>query len=196
MTTRPYHHGNLRAELLEQAERVVRERGVAELSLRELAREIGVSHAAPRRHFADRQALLDALALEGFERLGRELRKALDGAGAGFDDRLRASALAYVRFATRHAALVDLMFAAKHREGSEGLREAANRSFVALLTMIAEAQAAGELVPGDHERIGTTIFATLQGLTAMANGGMLAPEELEAAVAESTEQLLRGLTPR
>ena len=59
---RPYHHGNLRQALLAQAERTVRERGVQELSLRELAREVGVSHAAPRRHFPDRQALLDALA--------------------------------------------------------------------------------------------------------------------------------------
>ena len=67
---RPYHHGNLRSALLAAAERTVRERGVQDLSLRELAREIGVSHGAPRRHFPDRQALLDALAESGFERLG------------------------------------------------------------------------------------------------------------------------------
>ena len=69
-TARPYHHGNLRPALLGAAERALA-RG-RELSLRELAREIGVSHAAPRRHFADKQALLDALALDGFERLGGE----------------------------------------------------------------------------------------------------------------------------
>ena len=68
-TERPYHHGNLRGALLDAAERTVRERGVQALSLRELAREIGVSHGAPRRHFPDRQALLDALAESGFERL-------------------------------------------------------------------------------------------------------------------------------
>jgi hypothetical protein len=55
MTERPYHHGNLRTALLTQAERTVRERGVKELSLRELARDVGVSHAAPRRHFPDRR---------------------------------------------------------------------------------------------------------------------------------------------
>ncbi len=80
MSERPYHHGNLRAALLEQAERTVRERGVQDLSLRELAREVGVSHGAPRRHFPDRQALLDALAEAGFARLGTELRSAVDGA--------------------------------------------------------------------------------------------------------------------
>ena len=78
---RPYHHGNLRAALLACAERTLREGGAGELSLRELARQVGVSHAAPRRHFADKQALLDALAEDGFERLGRELREAMDAAG-------------------------------------------------------------------------------------------------------------------
>lgn len=79
-----YHHGNLRATLLEAAERSLRENGAEQLSLRELAREAGVSHAAPRRHFADRQALLDALAESGFARLGAELRTARDAAGEAF----------------------------------------------------------------------------------------------------------------
>src|SRR5213592_1296667 len=83
-TPRSYHHGNLRAALLEGAERMLAERGSGELSLRELAREVGVSHAAPRRHFPDRQALLDALAEAGFARLGSELRTAVDGAGEDF----------------------------------------------------------------------------------------------------------------
>src|SRR3954469_12721277 len=114
---RPYHHGNLRSELLSCAERALSEGGLAQLSLRELARQIGVSHAAPRRHFADKQALLDALAQDGFERLGRELREAMDAAGPEFEPRLLAFAQTYVRFATRHAALLELMFAAKHRPG-------------------------------------------------------------------------------
>src|SRR6201992_4247586 len=76
MDQRPYHHGNLRPALLGQAERPPRDGGGQQLSLRELAREIGVSHAAPRRHFPDRQALLDALAIEGFARLGGVLRDA------------------------------------------------------------------------------------------------------------------------
>src|ERR1700722_17630556 len=87
---RPYHHGNLRTALLAAAEQTVRERGVQDLSLRELAREIGVSHGAPRRHFPDRQALLDALAESGFERLGAELRAAVAGAGDDFQTRLEA----------------------------------------------------------------------------------------------------------
>src|SRR4051794_28508728 len=129
--TRPYHHGNLRSTLLACAERTLAERGAGELSLRELAREAGVSHAAPRRHFATKNTLLGALALDGYERLGAQLQAAVDEAGARFDDRLRALALAYVRFATGHAALLELMFAAKHRPdaATEALRAAAERTF-------------------------------------------------------------------
>src|SRR3954453_8719397 len=109
--TRPYHHGNLRSTLLEAAVRPLAAGGVAALSLRELARQVGVSHAAPRRHFAHKQALLDALAEDGFERLGAQLREAMDAAGDRFDARLRAFAHSYVGFATEHAALLELMFA-------------------------------------------------------------------------------------
>src|SRR5271168_2514545 len=119
VTERPYHHGNLRTALLAEAERTLRERGAQELSLRELARDVGVSHGAPRRHFADRQALLDALAEAGFQRLGAELLEAATQAGTDFEARLRAVGGAYIRFATDDAALLELMFAGKHREGAE-----------------------------------------------------------------------------
>src|SRR4030081_3125819 len=103
LAERPYHHGNLRTALLAQAERTLRERGVEQLTLRDLARQVGVSHGAPRRHFADRQALLDALAETGFARLQAELRTAVEAAGDDFQPRLQATAAAYIRFATRDA---------------------------------------------------------------------------------------------
>ena len=68
---RPYHHGNLRQELLRVAEAALEARGVQQLSLRELSRELGVSHASPQRHFATKQDVIDALAIMGFERLER-----------------------------------------------------------------------------------------------------------------------------
>jgi AcrR family transcriptional regulator len=195
VTPRPYHHGNLRAALLASAEQTLNEGG--ELSLRELARQVGVSHAAPRRHFADKQALLDALAQDGFERLGRNLRDALAQAGPGFDARLRAFAHAYVGFATDHAALLELMFAGKHRPGAaDSLREAADRAFEAPLTLIVEAQAAGEVVPGDPEQVGMVAFATLQGLAALSNSGMLEGAAFGEMVDAAVERLILGLRPR
>jgi AcrR family transcriptional regulator len=193
-TTRSYHHGNLRAALLESAERTLAKRGVSELSLRELAREVGVSHAAPRRHFADKQALLDALAIDGFERLGRELDEAMAGAGGSLRAQLGAFGLAYVRFATEHAALLELMFAGKYRDDS--LREASDRAFAGALTLVAKAQASGQVVSGDPERVGLVAMATLHGLASLTNNGMLEEAELDDVVAEAVDRIVLGLAPR
>ena len=192
MSERPYHHGNLRTALLAQAERTVRERGVQELSLRELARETGVSHGAPRRHFADRQALLDALAEAGFERLGDELRAAVEGAGEDFPARLQATAAAYIRFATADAALLELMFAGKHREPSGALNAAAERAFAVLFELIEQGQAQGALQAGEPERVGLVLFATIQGIAALLAGGMVGPEQIDGLIADAIAHFLRG----
>jgi AcrR family transcriptional regulator len=196
MAAPPYHHGNLRSALLQRAARTVDERGVQALSLRELAREAGVSHAAPRRHFPDRQALLDALAEDGFERMGGELARAVGEAGAAFGPRLHALAQAYVGFATRHPALLELMYAGKARDGAGAVREAADRTFAIALEAIADGQAAGELPAGDPGRIGIGAFATLQGLATMANGGMIDAAPVGEVVTDVVDQLLAGLSPR
>ncbi len=192
MTDRPYHHGALREALLQQAERTVRERGADALSLRELAREVGVSHGAPRRHFPDRQALLDAVAEAGFDRLGAELRSAADGAGEEFEPRLRATAAAYVRFATRDPALLDLMFAGKHRETSGALHEAAENAFAVMLELIAQGQAEGALEPGEPERVGLVLFSTIQGIASLVSAGIVQPDQLEALVVDAIAHFLRG----
>jgi AcrR family transcriptional regulator len=192
---RPYHHGNLRTALLDQAQQTVRERGVEQLSLRDLARQIGVSHGAPRRHFADRQALLDALAQAGFERLGSELRAAVDAAGDGFEERLRATAAAYVQFATEDADLLELMFAGKHRDPTGALADAANRAFAVMLDLIVQGQANGALQPGDPERVGLVLFATIQGIAALVTAGLVQPDQVTWLVADATAYFLRGSRP-
>jgi AcrR family transcriptional regulator len=192
-TARPYHHGSLRPALLTAAERALARGG--DLSLRGLAREIGVSHAAPRRHFPDKQALLDALAQDGFERLGREMAEALRAA-EGFPEGLRALARTYVRFATEHAALLELMYAGKHRPGADALREAADRAFAAPFELFAEAQARGDIAAGDGLRAGMVSWSAFHGLASMANSGMLGDLALEPLVDQAVEQLLDGLRPR
>ena len=191
-STRTYHHGNLRTALLESAERALEEGG--DLSLRELARRVGVSHAAPRRHFEDKQALLDALAEDGFLRLGDELDAALSQAGPGFDERLLAFARTYVRFAVEHAALLELMFAGKQR--SAGVRAASDRAFAAPLDVITEAQRSGEVVEGELEKVATVVFAAMQGLAVMVSRGMLDGRRLDELVHALVERLLLGLRPR
>jgi AcrR family transcriptional regulator len=94
MSKGTYHHGDLKAVILAKAASLVAERGADGISLRELAREAGVSHAAPAHHFTDRRGLFTALAAEGW----RKLADALADARPAFID----AALAYVRFALDH----------------------------------------------------------------------------------------------
>jgi AcrR family transcriptional regulator len=192
MPDRPYHHGNLRAALLAQAEQTLREHGLEGLSLRELARQVGVSHAAPRRHFADRQAVLDALAASGFARLGSQLRAAAEVAGEDYEARLRATGTAYVRFAISDAALLELMFAGKQGEQAGALHEAADRAFSVILELIEEGQANAALEPGEPERIGLLLFATMQGIAALVTAGIVPPEQVDSLVADATARFLHG----
>ena len=119
------------------------------------------------------------------------------GAAPDFPSRLTALARAYIRFATKHAALLELMFAAKERPGvAESLRAAADRAFATPLALFADAQAAGEVVQGDTKRVATLAWASFQGLAAMANGGLLDAGSLDDVVADAVEQLVHGMRPR
>jgi AcrR family transcriptional regulator len=101
---RPYHHGNLRAALLDAALDEIAERGPMALSLRELARRAGVSHAAPAHHFGDKAGLLTAIAADGFERLAAALEAARPSGG------FLEVGLAYVQFAVEHRPHFEVMF--------------------------------------------------------------------------------------
>jgi AcrR family transcriptional regulator len=186
----PYHHGSLRAELLDLAQKRIEETGAAGLSLRELAREIGVSHGAPQRHFADKQALLDALAVRGLDELG-ELIEARLGDGR-FDQRLLAFAHAYVDFATAHPVLLGIIFARKDTEALPELRAANERAFAAPQRMILEALRAGEIVD-DFERVSMAVLATIQGLATIIGSGMIGDRSPETVIAGTIDTLVAGL---
>jgi AcrR family transcriptional regulator len=109
MPQRPYHHGNLREALLKGAVRVIAELGPAAFTLREVARRAGVSHNAPYRHFRDKDALLAAVAAQGFRELTRAMREAGDCQSNALD-KLKQSGMAYVAFAVRRPEHFTVMF--------------------------------------------------------------------------------------
>ena len=194
---KPYHHGDLRAALLARAESRLATEGPSSLSLRELAREVGVSHGAPRQHFRTKQALLDALAESGFARLGQELDAAMAGNDGSFIESLTVFAQTYVRFAARHPALLDLMFATLHRSGADpGLRQANDRAFAAPTALIANAQATGDIVDDDPDRVAMAVLATLQGLAWLATSHTIGNRSVDAVVAGTIETLTYGLKPK
>ncbi|GAB6899076.1 TetR/AcrR family transcriptional regulator [Kineosporia succinea] len=191
MTDERYHHGNLRTALLEAARETMREEGAGALSLRDLARRVGVSHAAPRRHFPDRQALLDALVIDGFERAHAELEEADAAAGPGFAARLRAMVSAYVHVAIDDSALLDLMHSRKHDENSGAVAQAAQPSVALMLSVMEQGEAEGHLEPGSTERVGIALFATMHGIAAITRVGMLAPDQVDDVIDTAVAQVLR-----
>ncbi|MEW2623882.1 TetR/AcrR family transcriptional regulator [Streptomyces sp. NPDC048106] len=197
MSHRPFHHGNLRAVLLEQAEAVLRERGLDALSLRELARAAGVSHGAPRSHFVDRSALLDALAERGFIRLADEIREAASGVRADPADpvrALRAAASAYLRFAERDPALLDLMFATKADGPSEAARSAAERLFGAMADIMDAGVEAGAYHAHDVGRLTLLLSATVQGASTLVTSRRITTSQGESLIADAISVFLAGIS--
>lgn len=200
MPERPFHHGNLRAVLLDEGIAVLRESGVDGLSLRDLARRAGVSHGAPRSHFVDRQALLDALAEVGFRRLTADVRRALEGDGEPAA-RFARVAHAYVDFAIEDAALMDLMFQAKADGVPAGVGAAAAGLFATLDA------AMGERATGVDDDARTTFqllfAATMQGIAALVASGRITRAQGDTLVDAGMTTMLgselaerSGLSPR
>lgn len=133
MTSRNYHHGNLRAALIEAGLAELEKSDQAELSLRAVAREVGVSANAAYRHFASKDDLLGALAAEGFRRFAAQQARAIQPKASTQEAR-SAAAKAYVSFAQAHPALFRLMFSHfLNASSSDDLKEAASAAFQGLL---------------------------------------------------------------
>ncbi len=193
----PYHHGDLRAALLRAAEQALESTGSEDLSLRELSRELGVSNMAPRRHFANKKALLDALALDGFERLGAALSRAVSDHEQTFDARIVKLARTHVRFATKHPALIRLMYSAKHRaDAPVDLIEASYRALAPAPATVADGQASGAVVQGDPVRLALVVFSAVEGLIAISTDGQFGGVPLDRLVEEIVAQIILGLRPR
>lgn len=159
-----YHHGALREALLTGAREMLAERGLDGFSLSALARRLGVSTAAPYRHFADRDALLDALCVEGYGLFGA----ALDRAARTADDPrglLHALGVAYLTFAREHPAVFGIMFT----ERGDDVIDAGAPTFEPLVQAVVAAQETGALPGGTDPRVlSRTIWASLHGLAVLS----------------------------
>jgi AcrR family transcriptional regulator len=181
MSRESYHHGDLKAVILSQAATLIAERGADGISLRELARAAGVSHAAPAHHFTDRRGLFTALAAEGF----RLLASALADARPMFVDAARA----YVRFALDHRGHYAVMF-------DRSLHDAADPELMA-----AEAAAGEELsrgvgtledahAKGDPETAALAAWSLVHGFSLLWVNGAV---DTQADPLESVERIARML---
>jgi AcrR family transcriptional regulator len=170
---KPYHHGNLREELLEAAIRLIAEVGPTAFTLREVARRAGVSHNAPYRHFQDRDDLMAAVAAQGF----RELTQAMIDAAAGESDaldRLKRAGLGYVGFALRRPEHFTVMFDAPATNRKHpGSAAAAEQAFSTLLGFVKDCQGAGRLPSGDIRQMALLAWTMVHGVAKLAITGRL-----------------------
>ncbi|KKC37719.1 hypothetical protein WH87_08365 [Devosia epidermidihirudinis] len=174
----PYHHGNLRQALLEAALIILQRDGEAGLGLRDIARAVGVSPAAPYRHFDSRAALLEALAVTGFQRFTAAME---DVAASPVPDKMMLMGKTYVLFALENANLFRLMFSAElKREGRPGLRMAADAAFDTLRHVSGGDVQAGRIAA-------LAAWARVHGLAVLLLDGQIAiraGEDTEALIAE------------
>ncbi len=166
--SRSYHHGNLRDALVEGALATIREKGVQHLTLREAARRAGVSQAAPYRHFDSKEALIAAVAEDGFRSFAKEMeestQKAMDP-----KTRLQELGVAYVRFATKHPDQFRVMFGPDVPDKTKysPLAEASQASFSPLVLAIQECQRAGVVRKGDPLELAVSAWSLVHGLASL-----------------------------
>ena len=182
----PYHHGDLRAAAMAAGLRLLEQRGADEISLREIARAVGVSATALYRHFPDKDALLAALAAEGLARLGAEQRAAAEAAGGGakgFD----ATGRAYVRFALANPALFRLIFAKGVKRSAPDWTAHDDDAMRLLL------ENASKLAPPERGEAAAKLFALrawalVHGLSVLALEGQISADlEMIDAAIDSTD---------
>ncbi len=163
----PYHHGGLPDALVAGALELLHEGGVAALSLRAAARRAGVSATAPYRHFADKEALLAAVATHGFSLLAARLARA-DADAESADAALVAQGVAYVQFACDDPALFRLMFGRDQSEAHPGLREAGDRAYAVLAQRVA-----GMTDATTREDLTLAAWSLVHGLASLLVDGQL-----------------------
>ena len=171
MTRRAYHHGNLRETLLQGAVRVIAELGPAAFTLREVARRAGVSHNAPYRHFRDKDALLAAVAAQGFRELTRAMREEGERQSKALD-KLKQSGLAYVAFAIRRPEHFTVMFDTPVGSSKDPeYLHASQESFNTLVNYIRNCQDEGQLPAGKTMERALYAWSLVHGIAKLAVAG-------------------------
>lgn len=172
---RTYYAGDLRRDLIEAALAAVVESGPANVSLRDLSRRLGVSHAAPKNHFADKKALFTTLATEAHRRLAGYIDDAVDAVPDGDPmRRLVAGGRAYLRFARENPGHFAVMWQEDVQDRSDpALVEASARTFGPLVALAAEVGGGGVLAGQDPVRVALVAWAFAHGVADLSAGGAL-----------------------
>jgi AcrR family transcriptional regulator len=194
-----YHHGDLRQSLIDAAIALIREEGISDLSLRHVARRVGVSHNAPYRHFQDKDALLAAVAEQGFEGLGVAMETARQSASPNAAHQLAAIGIAYVHFAIAHPAHYRVMFGDYRSAQSQckELSKAAQQAFMVLVNTLVAGQADGTFHAADPIDMARVAWSLVHGQAMLILDEKLQVESgfaFDAFLQFSSQMLLKGFS--
>ena len=175
-----YHHGDLRPALIQAALRTIQRNGVGALTLRGVGDDLGVSRTALYRHFADKAALMRAVAAEGFRALQASLVEAWDGAGRG-EAGFEAMGVAYVRFAVANPSYYRVMFGGFLDRASPDaeLGSAGAAAFQVLVDALQALQRDGRVRADDPLHLARFVWAVVHGVAMLVIDGLLPPERMD-----------------
>ena len=199
-TDKPYHHGDLREQILCAACELLEKNNVASLSLRAVAKKVGVSHTAPYRHFKDKESLLAGIAGLGYNELSAQLADAVKSHPNDPAAQLKEAGQRYLKLALRTPQCTQLMHAGiiPCDNTYPELKASGDAAFNGLKTIIEEGQAQGVFRKGDIEMLALTAWSGIHGLSMLAIGGNLPdilsmPVDNRAITSAVTANMLTGL---
>ena len=197
---KPYHHGDLHREILCAARDLLEENNIASLSLRAVAKKVGVSHTAPYRHFKDKESLLAGIAGEGFKEMTAQLTEAVDLHPNDPRAQLQEAGQRYAKLVAENPQCVQLMFGGilPCDDTYPELRESGDSAFTALKAIIEEGQKQGVFKKEDVELMALTAWSGIHGLSLLLISGSIdntvsEPVAAHALTAAVTTMMLEGL---
>jgi AcrR family transcriptional regulator len=183
MTATSYHHGDLKNALIKAGVEILASKGLGGLSLRKVAKQAGVSHAAPYSHFSDKQALIAAISTEGFKQLYVQIESVIEMHQADPETLLIETAWAYVQFALNEPDRFKLMFSSvleKEKEYAEFV-EISQKNFSQLVKIVEACQQIGILKNGASDVVAVSVWSTVHGFTSLLLEGQISHDVLEKA---------------
>jgi AcrR family transcriptional regulator len=181
MSTSSYHHGDLKNALIKAGVKILAKEGVSGLSLRKVAKQAGVSHAAPYSHFADKQALIAAISTEGFKQLYIQIEEIRAAYKNKPKTLLVETAWAYMQFAFNEPDRFKLMFSSvleKEKEYPDYV-ESSRKNFEQIVDVVKVCQSAGVLHDDSPDLITVSVWSVVHGLVMLVLEGQISHTVLE-----------------
>ncbi len=181
MPAKKYHHGDLENALIRAGVEILSKEGIEGLSLRKVAKRVGVSYAAPYAHFKDRQALIAAISTEGFKQLYNALDAAISAHADDPKQQLVEGAWAYVQFAMDNTDIFKIMFsgALEKEKDYPSFVEISQKTFDRVMDVVRACQSAGVLRPAPLELMAVSVWGQVHGVISLALEGQISHTVLD-----------------